>query len=87
MSKKMNEKKTKKHKAGGGGVSGLVHLLHVAVGRRRTLRARVGEKVRGHLRGQSGRSFRVQVRPEERLAGGLQEIQENQWRESWTAVA
>lgn len=68
----------------GSSVSELVHLLHVAVGGRCTLRARVGEKVRGHLRGQGGRSFRVQVGPEERLAGGLQE--NKQPCESWTAV-
>lgn len=75
-------KNERKNTKGGAGVSGLVHLLHVAERRRRALGARVGEKVRGHLRGQGGRPFRVQVRPEERLAGGLQEIQENQRRES-----
>lgn len=50
---------------------GLVHLLHVAVGWRGTLPG-VGEEVRGNLWGQRGWSFRVQVCPEHRLAGGLE---------------
>ncbi|KAG7520990.1 hypothetical protein JOB18_040177 [Solea senegalensis] len=44
--------------------SSLVHLLHVAVGRRRAL-CGVGEEIGLHLRGQSGWSFRIQVRPEQ----------------------
>lgn len=49
----------------------LIHLLHVAVRRGRALGGG-GVEVRGHLGGQSGRAFGIQVCGEQGLAGSLE---------------